>query len=202
LSERESRSSYFKREELRGLFVLGLLAVVASIRIQSKDITFIINEKSYNVTIFLDIMLIMWSCYAFFMVLGFSEDIIGKKTASMFREVSTTYLYFSFLILGGLGLSFWLTIYPIRALSALGFLLVPLIYQLIRIRKSFKLSSENPWKQAKPNLYQLLLLAFAICFLLIMLGIYEEFAILFFATSSICLASFLIARERVKRSSA
>ena len=206
MSERKSRSSYFKREELRGLFVLGLLAVVASFRIQNEELMIIIEEKSYNVVVFLDVMLVMWSLYAFFMVLAFSEDIVGKKSASMFREVSTNYLYFSFAMLGLLSILFALFVYPTRTPWALGFLLVLFAYWLIRksirIRKSFKLSFKsgfkNLWKRVKGNLYQLLLSAFMVCFLLVMFGTYEEFVIPSFIIGSICLVSFLIVREKVK----
>jgi len=204
MSEKGPRNSYFKREELRGLFVLGLLAVVASIRIQSKEVSMIIEEKSYDVVLFLDIMLIMWSFYAFFMVLGFSEDIIGKKSASMFREVSTNYLYFSFVILAFLSILFVYSVYPTRTPYALGFLLVAVFYWLIRkgirIRKSVKFSFKNLWKRIKSNLYQLLLSAFMVCFLLVMFGTYEEFVIPSFIVGSVCLISFLVARERLKKS--
>jgi len=204
LSERESRNSYFKREELRGLFVLGLLAVVASIRIQNEEITMIVEGKSYNVVVFLDIMLVMWSFYAFFMVLGFSEDIIGKKSASTFREVSTNYLYFSFVILAFLSIAFAYSVYPTRTPYALGFLLVAFVYWLIRksirIRKTFRFSFKNLWMRVRANLYQLLLSVFMVCFLLVMFGTHEEFVLPSFIIGSICLVSFLIARERVKKS--
>ena len=141
------------------------------------------------------------------MVLGFSEDIIGEKTASMFREASTTYLYFSFVVLAFLSIMFVYAVYPNRTPWALGFLIVLLGYLLIRksigIRKSFKLNLKtnlkNLWKRAKANLYQLLLSAFLVCFFLVMFGTYEEYVIPSFIIGSICLVGFLIAREKVKK---
>jgi hypothetical protein len=201
LNQKESQRSYFKREELRGLFVLGLLAVVASVRIQSKNITFIINGNPYDVAVFLDIMLITWSFYAFFMILGLSEDIIGKKSADLFREVSTQYLYLSFVILASLSIVFLYFVYPTRTPYAIGFLVVACTYwfirKLIQIRKTFRFSFGNLWKRAKRNLYQLLLSAFIVCFILVMFGTREDLVIPSFIIGSACLLSFLIIRERL-----
>lgn len=162
----------------------------------------IIEERTWNVTVFLDIMLITWSFYAFFMVLGFSEDIIGKKSSSMFREISTNYLYFSFVILALLSILFVYSVYPTRTPWALGFLLIVSVYwlmrRLIRIRKSFRFSFGNLWKRMKSNLYQLLLSTFMVCFLLVMFGTHEEFVIPSFIIGSACLVSFLIVRESEK----
>lgn len=204
MTEIEKPSSYFRREEIRGLFVLGLLAVVASMRIQSKEMTIIIAEKSYDVSIFLDIMLIFWGFYAFFMVLGFSEDIIGKKSSSMFREISTKYLYFSFVILGGLLIVFFLAVYPTRAPWVLGFLPVLFAYWLIRklvkMKRPRKVDLGNLWRQTKSNAYQLFLAFFQVCLLLVMFGTYEELVVPSFIVGSVFLISFLIAREKVKGS--
>lgn len=201
LSEKETPTRYFRREELRGLFVLGLLAVVASIRIQSKEMTIIISEKSYNVSIFLDIMLILWSFYAFFMVLGFSEDIIGKKSSNMFKEISTWYLYSSFVILAILSIVFSLAIYPTRTPWVLAFLPILFVYllvrRLVRIKRPLRINRKNLWKRVRLNLHQVLMSIFMICFLLIMFGTSENFIIPSFIIGSASLIGFLIAREKI-----
>ena len=202
MTEKETPSSYFKREELRGLFVLGLLAVVASIRIQNNEITIIVEQKPYNLTPFLDIMLLLWSFYAFFMVLGLSEDIIGKKSSTMFREISTWYLYISFIILASLSMIFFLVLYPTRAPWALGFLPILFVYwlvrKLIRTRRPLKPNYKGLWKRLKSNLYQLLFSVFILCFLLVMYGTSESFIIPSFIIGSASLIGFLIAREKMK----
>ena len=55
-----------RKEEIRGLFVLGLLAVLASIRIQQPVLNIVLNDRSYNVSPFLDITIFFGSAYAFF----------------------------------------------------------------------------------------------------------------------------------------
>lgn len=132
MAEKEHPRSLLRREELRGLFVLGLLAVVASIRIQNDEILITVEEKSYEVTVFLDIMLLLWSFYAFFMVMALSEDLFGKNLSSRFRETSTQYLYLSFSLLAVLAAVFYYAMYPTRAPWVFGFLPVLLAYWLIK----------------------------------------------------------------------
>jgi hypothetical protein len=53
-------SPILAREEIRGLFTLGLLAVVASIRIQNPNgISLTINGIPYNLTTLIDWMIFM-----------------------------------------------------------------------------------------------------------------------------------------------
>jgi len=204
MSEKESSSSYFRREEIRGLFVLGLLAVIASVRIQNDEVMVIIGENSYDVVIFLHVMRFLWSFYAFFMVLGLSEDIIGKKASSTFRETSTNYLYFSFLFLAFLSILLVYSAYPTRTPWALGFLPVLIAYFVIKrlrkIRRPLKFSVGHFATRVKSNLYQLFLSAFLVCFLMVMFGKYEEYVIPSFIIGSVMLISFLIAREKIKKS--
>jgi len=208
LSEKESPSSFFRREEIRGLFVLGLLAVIASVRIQNDEIMVIVGENAYNVVIFLDVMIVMWSFYAFFMVLGLSEDIIGKKASSSFRETSATYLYISFVFLAFLSILLVYSAYPTRTPWALGFLPVLIAYFVVKrlrkvrkpLRKTLKISVRHFATRIKSNLYQLFLSAFLVCFLMVMFGKFEEYVIPSFIIGSLMLISFLIARERIKKS--
>ena len=50
MAERYDTSINFRREELRGLFALGLLAIVATIRIQNPQIIWTIDGTAHNVT--------------------------------------------------------------------------------------------------------------------------------------------------------
>ena len=182
--------------------------MVASIRIQNPEMMVIIEEKPYNVVIFLDVMIVLWSFYAFFMVLGLSEDMIGEKASSMFREISGTYLYLSFIALAILSILVVYSAYPTRTPWALGFLPVLIAYfvvkRLSKIRRPLKFSFRHLANRAKSNLYkflcQLCLSAFSVCFLLVMFGVYEEYVIPSFITGSVMLIGFLIAREKIKKS--
>lgn len=201
---RKKSSSYFRREEIRGLFVLGLLAVVASVRIQNNQVMVNVGENPYNVVIFLDVIIVLWSFYAFFMVLGLSEDIIGKKASNVFQETSTTYLYLSFLILAFLVIILAYAVYPTRTPWALGFMLVLIAYLVIKrlrkIRRPLKFNFGQSVKRVKSSLYQLFLSGFLVCFLMVMFGKYEEYVVPSFIVGSVMLICFLIAREKIKKS--
>jgi len=59
-----------KREELRGLFVLGLLAILIVIRFQNEKLMVTMGESSFDFIPLITITIVWWSMYALFMVLG------------------------------------------------------------------------------------------------------------------------------------
>jgi hypothetical protein len=212
--EESQTPTSFRKEELRGLFSLGLLAVAAAIRIQNIQINLVIGETTHNVTPFFDVTIILWSFYAFFMVLGLSDDIIGIKASQMFRSMSIYYLYFSFIILGFLASILFYELYPTRMPWVLLFLFLAFGYfvfkktflwakSLPRERKAVKQSlSENLkrfTRRLKRDSYQFLLSGFFTCFMLVLWGIKEELVIPSAIIGSILLISFLIARDLLER---
>jgi len=216
LAEKSSSRSYLRREEIRGLFALGLLAVVASIRIQNSEITMMVDETSYNVTVFLDVVLLLWSFYAFFMVLGLSQDIIGDNASKMFQRLSTQYLYFSFVILGILGIALFYFMYPTRApwafvfpIASLGYWLIKRVYlRKKKLPKGWKPTKsdfvslfKNLGKKLKANSYQFLFSGFLVCFLLVIYGTHEELVIPSSIIGSIFLIGFLIAKDKKDKKS-
>jgi uncharacterized membrane protein len=61
------------REELRGLFVLGLIAVIATVRSTvGTSYSISIGSTSLDIVPLLNFILVMWSIYAFLIVLGLS----------------------------------------------------------------------------------------------------------------------------------
>jgi len=212
-SEDESEkptSIYLGREEIRGLFTLGLLAVITTIRIQyqNREITIPINGTQYVVTPFFDAMIILWSLYAFFMVLGMSDDIIGEKTCKGFRRISRYYLYISFLILGLMAVAFYYSIYPLQAIGLSVFAIALFIYwsakqiylltQKISERGlSVKSLSRKSINYLKSEWYQVLGSVAFVCLLLVLFGTHNEFIIPSSIIGSISLILFLIMRERI-----
>ena len=209
-SEESLPKGVLYREEIRGLFTLGLLAVAASIRIQNKEITLTINGNPYNITVFFDTMIFLWSLYAFFMVLGLSDDIIGKNIAKSFRKMSTFWLYLSFSALGLLAVAFYYSVYQIQAigLSIIGLTLFAywcvkkIYFWSKKTRKaglSFKSGIRNQWKKLKSESYQFLFSVFFLCYLLVTIGTHEEFIIPSAVVGSTFLVLFLIARDWKKK---
>ncbi len=215
LANKAPKQGFLRREEIRGLFALGLLAVVASIRIQNSQIVYTFNNNKYDVTIFFDVTLLMWSLYAFFMVVGLSEDILGQKTSQSFRSLSTYYLFFSFIIIGVLACWLFYSMYPSRAPWLLLFVLALGGYFAIKkaslgarglIRERKSLSSElkvaiiNNLRKLKKTSYQFLLSAATLCYLLVIFGSTEEIVVPSAIIGSIFLVCFLLVRDLLNES--
>jgi hypothetical protein len=214
-SEDESEkptSIYLGREEIRGLFTLGLLAVITTIRVQyqTREITIPINGVQYVVTPFFDAMIILWSLYAFFMVLGISDDIIGEKASKGLRRISRYYLYFSFLILGIMAVAFYYTIYPLQAIGLSVFAVALFIYwfakQIYLLAKKIKergLAVKSLPRKCidylKSEWYQFVGSVALVCLVLVVFGTHNEFIIPSSIIGSISLILFLIIRERIMR---
>ena len=199
------------RENIRGLFTLGLLAIVATVRaqFQSTAITWAVNGKSYDVTIFFDVMIILWAFYAFFMVLGLSDDIIGEKAAKLLRRNSRFYLYFSYFLLGYLAIMFYYSIYPLQAIGLALFAASLLTYWLF---KGLWAVHKKISKQTKPRLpfrkrlivylksewYQFLGSIALTCLMLVVGGTHNELVIPSSIIGSFFMFAFLVMRDKRK----
>ena len=214
MTEKTTTSSTSRLEEVRGLFVLGLLAVVVSIRIQNTNLIMIIDSKSFDVTIFLDVMIFLWSFYAFFMILGQSTDMFEEKLSDSFKQISRQMLLISFLMLTILSSTFFYSIYPTRApwvvpflIFGIGYYIVKTCYQRISSlkenesskRSQVKKSLINIWKKIKDTAYQYLLSVTMVCLLLVIYGNYEELVVPASIIGSIFLVLFLITKDRKNR---
>jgi len=100
LNKNESPRDELRSEELRGLFILGLLAILVSYRVQNERIIVTIRRVNFNIIPLLDITIIFWVSYAFLMVVGVLEDIVGKTISRVFREFSVLFLTMDFWSLG------------------------------------------------------------------------------------------------------
>lgn len=154
MSKKKSSNTNFRKEEIRGLFVLGLLAVLASVRVQNEEMMVSIGQISINIIPLLDIIIILWSFYAFFMVFGLSEDMIGKIASNVFREAAKVFLYFNFLALAFLSLLLGYFAFPTRLPWALGLLSILILYALVvklrEIRRK-KITKSNIKKKLKSS---------------------------------------------------
>lgn len=199
MKQKTQHEGSLKKEEIRGLFVLGLLAVLASIRVQNEKMMVTVGQISFNVIPLLDITIILWSFYAMFMVFGLSEDMLGKSASSVFREAAKTFLYFNFLALLLLSVMLGFFAFPNRFPWALGLISLLLLYaafdKLMEIRKLRKF--DNPLKLGfkkwvESNLRPLSGLLIILCFVVIMFGSDERYVIPFFVLGCLGIAIFII----------
>lgn len=198
--DKKSEIEYHGREEIRGLFVLGLLAVLSSIRVQHEEIWVTIGQASFNIIPWLDITITLWSLYAFFMVVGLSGDIIGETTSEISRELSKVFLQFNFVILGLLSSMLAYLAFPTRLPWALVLLSILILYVVIKRlkrpqRKSLKLDFK---KMVKSNLLRFLGIAVLFCLVIIVFSSEEQYVFPAFLAGSVITAIYIAIREKTR----
>jgi hypothetical protein len=189
-----------KKEEIRGLFVLGLLAVLTSVRVQYSKMNVTIGQSSFDVIVFFDLTIIFWSFYAFFMVFGLSEDMLGKSIAEVCRSAATAFLQFNFVALSLLGLIIAYYAYPTRlpyVLILLGLFALLALFRKLRMREKKPIKIELR-KLLKSSLYPLLIMVLFFSLLLIMLSTSEQVVIPCFVIGLIAIVCLFIVKEKIK----
>lgn len=111
--ERIKETEVSRNEEIRAIFIFGLLAIFAYVKSQYPTLMLVYPNGSFDLIPIINILIILWSLYAFFMVLGLSTDSLGKS-ASIFRDISTAFLQYSYFVLGLFVFLFGFTIYGSR----------------------------------------------------------------------------------------
>lgn len=162
-----------RKEEIRGLFVLGLLAVLTSVRVQYSTMTVTIGQNSFDVVVFFDITIILWSFYAFLMVFGLSEDVLGKKIAETCQSIANMFFQLNFYLLLVLGILFAYYAYPTRLPWALGLLgLFAFLASFKKLRMREKKPIKIEWKKSlKSGLSFSLITVVLLSFMFIMLNV-------------------------------
>jgi len=190
-----------KNEEIRGLFVLGLLAVLTSVRVQYSKMSVTIGQSSFDVVVFFDLTIVFWSLYAFFMVFGLSEDMLGKTIAEACRSAATAFLQFNFMALSLLGLLFAYYVYPTRMpwfLALLGFFALLALFRSLRMHKKKPVKTDLR-KILKLSLYPLLVIILFFSLMLIILSTSEQVVIPSFVVGLMAIISLFIFKEKSKR---
>lgn len=79
-----------RREEVRGIFTLGLLAIFVTIRYLSglPEITQVGLFSNVPIHLILDLVIFTWAFYAFCMVFALSGDILPKSVCDWFRALA------------------------------------------------------------------------------------------------------------------
>jgi hypothetical protein len=125
-----------KREEVRGLFTLGLLAILLVIRTNWDKmgiqpimrLTLPLADArmlllSFDFLQAIDLLSFCWIAYSFSMILGFSDDIIhSKKFRELFRQFGLAFFIIGPLIIGitlvgGISAAYVIYLYNINPFS-------------------------------------------------------------------------------------
>lgn len=95
-----------RREEIRGIFTLGILAILFTLRdyldtskLDSNSMLYALMSNTFLeklIPFAIDFTLVFWLAYAIFMVFGFSQDIIGVRLSEFFRNFARLILGMTF----------------------------------------------------------------------------------------------------------
>jgi hypothetical protein len=206
LSEKQSRDN-FRSEEIRGLFVLGLLAVLISVKLQSPtgklDIT--LGELSTNLMPLLDNIIVLWSLYAFFMVLGLSEDVLGKNFSRSFLELAKSMLRLNFFILAPFAALYGYLAYPTRLPFVLALLSIFLLFGTVEFflgLKNKRIKTRITKLELKQN--RATIMSFLLLFFVALIFIYPDDWIRFpaFLAGAVSILGYLVWYKEKKPESA
>jgi hypothetical protein len=147
--QREETERVTRRDEIRALFIFGLLAVLASIRVQYSILNVSFAYGSLNLVPIIDDIIVLWSFYAFFMITGLSRDVVGKTVARVCRGVSTVFLQWSFIILGFLLFPAGLLAYGARMFLFLLLILLAVVIGFVALLSKKRFSFKDWWNKRK-----------------------------------------------------
>lgn len=191
-----------KNEQIRAIFVLGLLAVLASIRTQNGTLMATIGKQSpFDLMGIIDAMIILMSFYALFMIFGYSKDMMGESIANSFKHMARAFLVMNFALLVGIGVILGIAYYQNRLLWFFGVIAVPLAYSIYLEVKKWRIKATKTIhsKEGRKSI-GFLALSLGLGFSMLEIGYYspEQFIPIFFVIAVVCIIILLYFSSKLK----
>jgi hypothetical protein len=133
-----------KDEELRALFVLGVLATLLAGQQYYQGMSISFGILTMPVKDLVNIILLTWGSYAFFMVFALSKDIFPKFINDFSRTLSIAFLYVGSFLLAYISLFLFIFGF-IFQIHLIILMIIPFILLFVKI--------ENPFKNILINLH-------------------------------------------------
>ncbi|MGD6805352.1 MAG: hypothetical protein ACQCN4_00095 [Candidatus Bathyarchaeia archaeon] len=195
-----------KNEQIRAIFVLGLLAVLASIRTQNATIMASMgNQEPFNIIGIIDVMILLMSFYALFMIFGYSKDMVGESIADSFKHLARAFLVMNFALLVGIGFILGLAYYQSRLLWFFVVISVPIGYATFLKIKELKIKRTVNSKEGKKSI-AFLAVSLGLGFSMLEIGYYspEQYVPIFVATAIFCIVILIYFsnKEKLKQKAA
>lgn len=193
-----------KHEEARALFVLGFLAVLASVRSQS--INAVVGQNTYPLNPLIDTTLLLMSLYAIFMVFAYSKDMIGESFAQTFKTLALGVLSLSFMVLIVFGVFYGVVLYQNRLIYMVGVIAVPIAYlsyvKINEIRKKANKEKSVTMKLPTKKTIVGLLSSTGLVLSIVMIISYspEQYLWIFFITASVSMVALLFLANKAEKS--
>ena len=159
-----------------------------------------IGQISLNIIPLLDMTIALWSLYAFFMILGLSEDVFGETISNSSKETAKAFLGLNFILLVSLSFLVFYWGFPARLPLALGLIFLLIFYRAIKRlgkRRKFLLKF-NLKKIVKSNILGALMMSFIFCVVGIIFVPDEQQAINYVVFGVVALLIYVIIKEKVR----
>jgi hypothetical protein len=189
-----------RNEEIRAFFVLGLLAVLASIRVQNSSITAHLGNQPLDLIPIIDVMILFMSFYALFMIFGYSKDMLGEDLANAFIGMARAFLIMNFTILLVWAALIGVAYYQNRLIWFFGILALPIVYLIYRKLKTLKIRSINLHSKKERRS-----IALTVAFLGIVISVLEisyysekEFVPLYFILGGVSMVVYLYLTDQIE----
>jgi hypothetical protein len=129
-------------EELRGLFTIGLLAILITYRIQNIELIVNIFNKEVHLTFVVDSLIGLWSIYTFCMVYAYSGI---DYLSDLFQSIGETMMQFSLLLTIIVGYALLLSVHQDRSFTLSGLLVLGIIvWCLLSLMRAYKTAIQLP----------------------------------------------------------
>ncbi len=136
-----------KREERRGIFFLGLLVVIATMRLGARDSDLIqYGGDSWALIPILNLLILAWFGYAACMLVFFSDDVLKGRPGNLIRRLTRIAGFTLAVSVGGLLVWMVASIGSVLAVPnafALTLIALPLLVTLIYV---FAIAFRGLWK--------------------------------------------------------
>ena len=131
MSEQEGRA--WRREEVRGIFTLGLMAILVALRVGQPTINLASEGETVAVVGIIDLTLVFWGIYAFSMIISLSTDIFPEKACKISYKIGILFLLASFLLYYLVAMGFASKLPYFWRLGAFLLLIAPILYVTFRL---------------------------------------------------------------------
>lgn len=167
---RKKTKSTPNREEIRGLFVVGVITTLLAAKEYWYNVPFKFGPITVNGQLFINIILVMWGGYIFCMVFSSSDDFLSENLRNLFSILGIN------LLMAGTVLFIYIvgTIFIMGNFSNINFLIYPIApFIILFIYKKYKnlpKIEKNEMKITIESLYKIEYLV-TLCFFVILYGL-------------------------------
>ena len=129
MPDAKERKKREEREGHRGLFTLGLMAVLISLRVNQTKIEF----GNIEFTGVIDLTLVLWGTYALLMIASLSPDLLSERFCDICYMLGIGFLLFSFALFYVIAIALTTSLPAYWNIAALLVLLIPIYYVIIQL---------------------------------------------------------------------